>query len=75
MLTHSYTAHWFCADLLLVVVQICSQYIEYKENKQLQKIYEGKYVHIPGCQKKWGLSYTNQENLGQSYTFLLKKWG
>ena len=30
-------------------------------------------MHIPGCQKKWGLSYTNQEKLGQSYTFCRKK--
>ena len=32
-----------------------------------------KYVQIPGCQKKWGLSYTKQEKLGQSYTFGRKK--
>ena len=32
-------------------------------------------MHIPGCQKKWDLSYTDQEKLGQSYTFLLKKKG
>ena len=28
---------------------------------------------IPRCQKKWGLSYTNQEILGQSYTFCRKR--
>ena len=30
-------------------------------------------MHIPECQKKLGLSYTNQEKLGQSYTFCRKK--
>ena len=30
-------------------------------------------MHIPGCQKKWGLSYTNQEKMGQSNTFCRKK--
>ena len=30
-------------------------------------------MHIPGCQKKWGLSYTNQEKFCQHILFVEKR--
>ena len=44
-----------------------------KRISSLEKSLSEKYVHIPGCQKKWGLSHRNPEKSGHSYTFCWKK--
>ena len=38
--------------------------MEYQENKQTKKSLSEKYVNVPGCQKKWDLSYTNRVKSG-----------
>ena len=48
-------------------------FIEYQENKQPHKISERKIYAYTGTSEKWGLSHTNQEKSGQSYTFCWKK--
>ena len=75
MLTYSYIVLWFFyTHLLLVVDKYRSQFIEYKENKQRQKIYERINTHIyTGMPEKWGLSHTNLEKIGSVIYFLLKK--
>ena len=40
--------------------------------EQPKKSMNGKHVHIPSCQKKWGLSYTNQENRVSHILFVEK---
>ena len=43
----------------------------------LQRFLSEKYIHIPGCQKKWGLFHTNQEKsilLVEIHLAALKRW-
>ena len=73
-LPHSYTRPLkngpkFFTHLLLVVDRYYSQFIEYQENKQSQKSLSEKIYAYTGISEKWGLSHTNQEKSGQSYTF------
>ena len=67
----------FYTHLLLVVRRNRSQFIEYEENKQPRKISRRKIYSYTGMseKKKWGLSHTNPEKSGRSYTFFLKKGG
>ena len=74
MLTFSYTALWFLYPFFAgyytnITVNACNT----KKISSLKKSLSEKYVHIPGCEKKWGLSYRNLEKLGHSYTFCWKK--
>ena len=71
MLIQTYTARWFFYIHFLLVVSICEQ----AASKNLQVKNMCIYRNV---RKKWVLSYTNQENLGQSYTLCWKSgcvWG
>ena len=75
MLTYSYTALWFFEPIFFagyytnITVNSCNT----KRISSLQNSLSEKYVHIPGCQKKWSLSHRNPEKSGHSYTFCWKK--
>ena len=72
-LTHLYTALWFFVLIYCWYLhKYCSQFIEYQENKQPRKISERKICTYTWMSEKWGLSYTNEEKLGQSYTFFVE---
>ena len=44
-----------------------------KRTSSLEKFLNERYVYVPGYNRKVGLSYTNPEKWGQSFTFAWKK--
>ena len=73
MLT-SYTALWFLYPFMPVVRQIY-QSVHWIPREQAisTNLWAKKYTHLPGFQKKWGLSHTNRIKSGQSFCW--KKGG
>ena len=63
----------FYIHLLLVVDRYCSQFIEYQENKQPQKISEWKNVRIYQDVRKVGPFTYKSRKIGPVIYFLLKK--
>ena len=72
-LTQSYIAHWYLFPFVAgIYTNIAVNSLTTKRTNSLKNLWVKNTWIYRNVRKKWGLSYTNQEKPGQSYTFCWK---